>query len=257
MIPAAESELHANSFNIQLLGGAPSHTPTGLWGALAASSAPSRHHQFGLFLKTYLQDSNFLHIEASDSSKTITVVDGSLSLPRSSLAKPIRPLLEDHENLELQVEVSSPSATITTPVGIFSLPAELLCHILLLLPFRDLSYCALACKTFWHVAQNCADIQCLFELHAQGFTETPTLDWVDVSSKMYSFKRLASIWRSDFHLNPVFEEIVAVNDSDSLDMQSVKCGVWWMYAGHRLFIRGCDTNTKPPQTRVSISIYNK
>jgi hypothetical protein len=62
------------------------------------------------------------------------------------------------------------------------------------------------------------------------------------------------MWQSDFHLNLVYEEIVAVNDSDSLDMQSVKCGVWWMYAGHRLFIRWCDTNTKPPQTWLEQSL---
>jgi hypothetical protein len=93
----------------------------------------------------------------------------------------------------------------------------------------------------------------MFELHVQGFTETPTLDWVDVSSKMYSLKRLASMWRSDFHLNPVFEETLAVAidpvyNSHSHDMQSVKCGIWWMYANYRLFIRGRNTNTKPPQT---------
>ncbi|KAG1767316.1 hypothetical protein EV702DRAFT_756040 [Suillus placidus] len=196
-----------------------------------------------------LQDSNFLHVEASDPSKTITVVDGTLSLPSWSLAKPIRPIPEDHKNLELQVEVLNPSKTITTPVGISSLPTELIRHILLLLHFKDLSYCVLACKTFWHVAQNCVDIQCLFELYAQGFTETSTLNWVDVSSKMYSLRRLASMWQSDFRLNPVFEETVAVNIVDhSLDMQSVKCGLWWIYADSRLFIRGCDTNTKPPQT---------
>ncbi|KAG1811711.1 uncharacterized protein BJ212DRAFT_1372610 [Suillus subaureus] len=214
-----------------------------------------------------LQDSNFLHVEASDSSKTITVVDGTFSLPRSSLAKPIRPLPEEYTNSELQVEVLDPSKTIPTSVGIFSLPAELICHILLLLHFKDLSCCVLvrssvwlygsygptfglrqACKTFWHVAQNFADIQCLFELYAQGFTETPNSDWVDVSSKMYSPKRLASMWRSDFHLNPIFEVTVAVDISDdSLDMQSVKCGLWWMYADCGLFIRGCDTNTKPTQ----------
>ncbi|KAG2091852.1 uncharacterized protein F5147DRAFT_723102 [Suillus discolor] len=37
--------------------------------------------------------------------------------------------------------------------------------------------------------------------------ETPTtLDWVDISSKMHSFKRLASIWQSDFHLNSVLKK---------------------------------------------------
>lgn len=51
-----------------------------------------------------LQDS-ILHLEASDTtSKTITVVDGSLSLPiESSLEKPVQPLLEKNENSELQV----------------------------------------------------------------------------------------------------------------------------------------------------------
>ncbi|KAG2033959.1 hypothetical protein BDR03DRAFT_644877 [Suillus americanus] len=181
------------------------------------------------------EDLQDLNIEASDSSKTITAVDGTLSLPMSSLAKPTRPLPEDHENSELQVEVLDPSKTITTPVGIFSLPAELMCHILLLLHFKDLSCCVLACKTFWHVAQNFADIQCLFELYAQGFTETPTLDWVDVSSKMYSLKRLASMWRSDFHLNPIFEAIVAIDIiNHSSDMQSVKCGLWWICGRSRV-----------------------
>ncbi|KAG1737458.1 hypothetical protein EDB19DRAFT_958924 [Suillus lakei] len=196
-----------------------------------------------------LQDSNFLHVEASDSSQTITVVDGTLLLPRSSLAGPIWPLPEDHQHLELQVEVSDPSKTISTPVGIFSLPTELICHILLLLHFRDLSRCALACKTFWHVAQNSVDIQCLFELYSQGFTETPTVDWVDVSSKMHSLKRLASLWRSDFHLNTVFEEAVAADIANSFFReQSMKYGLWWMYAEGILFIRGCDTNTKLSQT---------
>jgi hypothetical protein len=91
-----------------------------------------------------LQESNFLHLEALDTSKTITVVDGSLSLPiESSLEKPVQPLLEHYDNSELQVEVSNPSTTILTQVGIFSLPAELFCHILLLLHFKDLSHCAL------------------------------------------------------------------------------------------------------------------
>ncbi|KAG1902377.1 uncharacterized protein F5891DRAFT_1172088 [Suillus fuscotomentosus] len=34
--------------------------------------------------------------------------------------------------------------------------------------------------------------------------ETP--DWVDTSSKMHSFKKLASMWQSDFHLNSVLKK---------------------------------------------------
>lgn len=91
------------------------------------------------------EDPNFLHVEVPDSSKTITVVDRTLTLPRSSVEKPIRPLSEDHENFELQLEVSDSSKTMTTPIaiGIFSLPTELICHILLLLHFKDLSCCVL------------------------------------------------------------------------------------------------------------------
>ncbi|KAG2053029.1 hypothetical protein BDR06DRAFT_485445 [Suillus hirtellus] len=77
-------------------------------------------------------------------------------------------------------------------------------HIVLLLHFKD-SSCS-ACKTFWHVAQNFADIPCVLELYAQGFMETLTLDWVDISSKMHSFKKLASMWQSDFHLNSVLKK---------------------------------------------------
>jgi hypothetical protein len=58
-------------------------------------------------------------------------------------------LPEDHENSELQVEVLDPSKTTTTPVGIFSLPAELICHILLLLHFKDLSCCVLVRSSAW------------------------------------------------------------------------------------------------------------
>lgn len=137
------AELRANSVQrsmVQLLGRAPSNTLTGLWGALAASSVPSRHYQFGPFLKTSKSRTS----STLDTSKTITVVDGSLSLPiESSLENPVQPLLEHYDNSELQVEVSNPSTTIITQVGIFSLPAELLCHILLLLHFKDLSHCAL------------------------------------------------------------------------------------------------------------------
>ncbi|KAG1793512.1 uncharacterized protein HD556DRAFT_1374374 [Suillus plorans] len=201
-------------------------------------------------IRSLPEDPNFLHVEVPDSSKTITVVDRTLTLPRSSVEKLIRPLSEDHENFELQLEVSK---TITTPIaiGIFSLPTELICHILLLLHFKDLSCCVLTCKAFWHVAQNFVDVQFLLELYAQGFTETPTLDWVDVSSKMYSLRRLASMWQSDFHLNCVSEQTVAIGNILSPyipGLQSVKCGIWWMWVNNRLFIRECDTNFKSTQT---------
>ncbi|KAG1847602.1 hypothetical protein F4604DRAFT_1975550 [Suillus subluteus] len=198
------------------------------------------------------EDSNFRQVEASGSSpKTVTVAVGTLSLPKSSLEEPFPPFPENPQDSELQTEVSESSKTIIVSVGpgILALPTELICHILLLLTLGDLSRCVSACKTFWHVAQSSSDIQFLFGLYAQGFTDT--LDWVDVSSKMYSLKRLASMWRSDFYLNPVFEETVAVDIVNySLDMQSVKCGLWWMYAlaAGRLFIRGYGTNTKLSQT---------
>ncbi|KAG1726607.1 hypothetical protein EDB19DRAFT_226184 [Suillus lakei] len=66
---------------------------------------------------------------------------------------------------------------------------------------------------------------------------------------MHSLKRLASLWRSDFHLNTVFEEAVAADIANSFFReQSMKYGLWWMYAEGILFIRGCDTNTKLSQT---------
>ncbi|KAG2151246.1 uncharacterized protein EDB93DRAFT_307492 [Suillus bovinus] len=67
---------------------------------------------------------------------------------------------------------------------------------------------------------------------------------------MYPLKRLASMWRSDFHLNPVFEETVAVDIVSPYTpaLQSMKRGLWWMYANYKLLIRGCDANTKPNHT---------
>ncbi|KAG2139325.1 hypothetical protein DEU56DRAFT_327105 [Suillus clintonianus] len=66
---------------------------------------------------------------------------------------------------------------------------------------------------------------------------------------MYSLKRLASMWRSDFHLNNVFEDTVATDHLVDIvsRIQSVKCGLWWMCAASQVFIRGCDTNTKRSQ----------
>ncbi|KAG0696551.1 hypothetical protein DFH29DRAFT_195343 [Suillus ampliporus] len=131
-------------------------------------------------------------------------------------------------------------------VGLLSLPTELICHILLHLTPRDLSRCATTCKTIGDVAQNSVDIQYQLELYAQGFTEPHTLDCRDVSRKMCSLKKLTSLWRSDFHLNTVCEEIAPVVNGHLT--QSVKCGTWWIWGQDDLLIRDFKTTTKLSHT---------
>ncbi|KAG0698520.1 hypothetical protein DFH29DRAFT_877944 [Suillus ampliporus] len=70
---------------------------------------------------------------------------------------------------------------------------------------------------------------------------------------MCSFKKLASLWRSDFRLNTVFEESLVVPWVRSVWSRSVwpqflKCGFWWMPGKDHLFIRDCNTNTDFSQT---------
>jgi len=94
-------------------------------------------------------------------------------------------------------------------------------------------------------------IQYKLELHAQGYTETATLDSIDVSRKMYLLKELASLWGPDFHVNTVFEEAVAVtpaHDHMILGTRSMKYGFWWMWREGNLIIRDCNTNTKLSRT---------
>ncbi|OJA13455.1 hypothetical protein AZE42_02303 [Rhizopogon vesiculosus] len=128
-------------------------------------------------------------------------------------------------------------------VGFLSLPAELICHILFLLTPRDICHCATTCKTVCDAARNSVDIQYKLELYAQGFTETATLDSVDVPTKMSSLKKLASLWRSDFYAKTVFEEVAAgTDDEDFSERQYMKCGFWWMWAQRNLFVRDCNAS---------------
>ncbi|KAG2125396.1 hypothetical protein DEU56DRAFT_825426, partial [Suillus clintonianus] len=131
-------------------------------------------------------------------------------------------------------------------IGFLSLPTELICFILSLLPPRDLCRCAITCKAVRDAAQNSIHVQYKLELHAQGFTETAALDSIDVNRKMSSLKRLASLWRSGFHTNTIFQDTnttspVSVNLPGR---QYVKCGIWWMWENENIFIRDCNTDRK-------------
>ncbi|KAG2357425.1 hypothetical protein BDR07DRAFT_1490690 [Suillus spraguei] len=96
-------------------------------------------------------------------------------------------------------------------VGLLSLPTELICYILILLNPRDVSHCAMTCNTFLVAVRNSVEIQYKLEIYAQGLisTETATTKSDSISSKMRSFKKLASMWQSDFHANTIFETAVA------------------------------------------------
>ncbi|OJA16319.1 hypothetical protein AZE42_08374 [Rhizopogon vesiculosus] len=76
-----------------------------------------------------------------------------------------------------------------------------------------------------------------------------TLDWVGVSRKTCLLKKLASLWRSDFHAKPIFEDTVAGPFYERFPWtQSVKCGFWWMWADGNLLIRSCDGNVELSRT---------
>ncbi|KAG2115505.1 hypothetical protein DEU56DRAFT_840705 [Suillus clintonianus] len=139
-----------------------------------------------------------------------------------------------------------------TATGFLSLPIELICYILILLTPRDVSRCAVTCKFFSGVVRNSVDIQYKLELYAQGFinTEIATMDSFGISSKMHSLKKLASLWRSDFHANTVFETSFAAAEplfAMPAKCISLKCGLWW---GHMrdFLIRDCNTNPKLSRT---------
>ncbi|KAG1753380.1 hypothetical protein EDB19DRAFT_1668979 [Suillus lakei] len=116
-------------------------------------------------------------------------------------------------------------------VGLLSLPTELICHILLFSTPRDLCRFAITCKIVWNAARNSLHIQYKLELYAQGFNETSATipDSNDVSRKMYSLKKLASLWRSEFRINTVFQAGVAASYELFPGTQSMKCGTWWMW----------------------------
>ncbi|KAG1753373.1 hypothetical protein EDB19DRAFT_826196 [Suillus lakei] len=134
--------------------------------------------------------------------------------------------------------------TMAVAISFLSLPTELICYILFLLAPRDLSRCAIICKTVWDAAQNCIHIQYKLELYAQGFTETATLNSVGLDRKMSLLKRLASMWRPDFHVSTVFEDAVSPVSNHLPGIQYMKCGIWWMWENDNLFIRDCNTNIK-------------
>ncbi|KAG1744119.1 uncharacterized protein EDB91DRAFT_210809 [Suillus paluster] len=138
-------------------------------------------------------------------------------------------------------------------VGFLSLPTELLCHILLLLTPRDLCCGAIpTCKTLCYAVQNSAHIQYKLELYAQGFTETATLDSIGISRKMHSLKKLESMWRSDFHVNIVFQ--AEVTTSATHGAQYMKSGLWWTRRDHNLFIQECNPDIKLFRTWPSHSL---
>ncbi|KAG1804358.1 hypothetical protein EV424DRAFT_303624 [Suillus variegatus] len=138
----------------------------------------------------------------------------------------------------------------TTTVGFLSLPTELICHILTLLNPRDISRCAMTCNIFWLAVRNSVYIQYKLEIYAQGLigTGTATMNSTGVSRKtLCSLKKLASLWRSDFHATTTFETVVttaAATWGRMLRIQDVKCGLWWARSldGTKFYIEGCGTN---------------
>jgi hypothetical protein len=78
-----------------------------------------------------------------------------------------------------------------------------------------------------------------------------------ISRKMCSLKKLASLWRSDFHAHTTFETVVTLTLPHYLagpwehtsPIQSVKCGLWWMHLlADKFYIHDCSTNPKLSQT---------
>ncbi|KAG1885312.1 uncharacterized protein F5891DRAFT_1064550 [Suillus fuscotomentosus] len=133
-------------------------------------------------------------------------------------------------------------------VGLSSLPTELICHILLFLTPKDICRCAITCKIVWDAVQNSVHIQYKLELYAQGLNETDSTnaDSIGIASKMCSLKNLASLWRSGFHVNTVFQDAVT-RDEQYMEPQFVKCGTLWVWRMNDLLIRDCKKKTKPPQ----------
>ncbi|KAG2072804.1 hypothetical protein BDR04DRAFT_1095976 [Suillus decipiens] len=67
-------------------------------------------------------------------------------------------------------------------------------------------------------------------------------DSIGVARKVYSLKNLASLWRSDFHVNAVFQDVVT-SDEPFLQPPSMKCGTLSVWRLDSLLIRDC--NKKP------------
>ncbi|KAG2362650.1 hypothetical protein BDR07DRAFT_1484603 [Suillus spraguei] len=128
-----------------------------------------------------------------------------------------------------------------------SLPTELICHILLSLTPKDLCRCAITCKIIWEAAQNSVLIQYKLELYAQGLDETDAMgaDSIGVATKVCLLKNLASLWRSDFYVNTVLQDVVT-SDEPFLQPPSMKCGTLSVWKLDGLLIRDCSKKTKLP-----------
>ncbi|KAG2034982.1 hypothetical protein BDR03DRAFT_554369 [Suillus americanus] len=138
-------------------------------------------------------------------------------------------------------------------IEFFSLPTELIWHILLILTPKYICRCATTCRAFWNAIQNSVHIQYKLELYAQGFTETATLDSIGVSRKMSLLKKSAFLWRSGLHLNTVVEERVSISTFPAHHLlpswlSGMKCGLLWMLVHGALFIRDYNTNTDLSRT---------
>ncbi|KAG1800425.1 uncharacterized protein HD556DRAFT_1035629 [Suillus plorans] len=148
----------------------------------------------------------------------------------------------------------------TMAVGFLSLPTELICHILILLHPRDISRCAMTCNIFWLVVQNSVYIQYKLEIYAQGLISTGTVTMNSTGAfrkSLCSLKKLASLWRSDFHATTTFETVVTtaatylpVSWEHMLPIQNVQCGLWWSDSPEEdeFYIQGCGTNPTLSQT---------
>ncbi|KAG2338090.1 hypothetical protein BDR05DRAFT_729085 [Suillus weaverae] len=143
-------------------------------------------------------------------------------------------------------------------VGLSSLPTELICHILLFLTPEDLCRCALTCKTVRDATQNSVHIQYKLELYAQGLNETDATgaDSTSIARKMCSLKNMAFLWRSNFHVNTVFQDAVS-SDEHFLGPQSVKCGTLWVWRTNSLLIRDCKKRTKLPHVWPEHSLFKQ
>ncbi|KAG2050310.1 hypothetical protein BDR06DRAFT_646468 [Suillus hirtellus] len=137
----------------------------------------------------------------------------------------------------------------TMAVGFLSLPTELICHILILLNPRDISRCAMTCNIFWLAVRNSVYIQYKLEIYAQGLTSTGTATMVSTGvfkKTLCSLKKLASLWRSDFHASTTFGTVVTTVATWErvLPIQDVKCGLWWLHSleEYKFYIQGCGTN---------------
>jgi hypothetical protein len=64
---------------------------------------------------------------------------------------------------------------------------------------------------------------------------------------MCSLKNFASLWRSGFYVNTVFQDVVTSDVHDYIiEPLFVKCGILWVWRMNSLLIRDCNKMTKLP-----------